>query len=573
MSENIMTRYILVIPFLLLFFSQLCFSQANTNDDNLRDIVRKYKQAEVTIPMKDSAFVDFLTREVSIRSIINNSIHINLSSLTVEWFINQNFNYSIIERNDNKGLVTARNLARATEWSSYPTYSQYVSIMQSFALQYPSLCRLDTIGVSIYGKLILALKISDNATVDEDEPEVFYSSTIHGDETGGFVVMLHLADYLLKNYSSDTRVKNIIDKMEVWINPLANPDGTYGTGNIINYPTRENARGYDLNRNFPDPEVNSVMQKETLEMVDFLQKHKFVLSANFHSGVEVVNFPWDRWPRLHPDNNWFNAISRKYADTVHSHSPATYMTFEDNGVTNGYAWYPVYGGRQDYVTYELQGREVTIELDNANGDDYVTPASDLILLWQYNYRSLLGYLENALYGIHGLVIDANTLAPVYAKVEVQKHDTVEDNSYVYSDKTTGRFVRLLYPGTWDLTFSADGYNNVEVRNVNVDDQQTTTLLVKMGNATEIQDLKIFPNPVQSSDGHIDAILPDKLEGKVNVRIFNISGILYSDYDFTYQQKERTSIDIRNFDSGIYIIIFRNIATNTSARSRFVVINR
>ena len=79
--------------------------------------------------------------------------------------------------------------------------------MQSFIKRYPSLCHLDTIGTSVNGKLVLALKISDNAAVDEDKPEVFYSSTMHGDETGGFIlVMLHFADYLLKNYLVSHRV-------------------------------------------------------------------------------------------------------------------------------------------------------------------------------------------------------------------------------------------------------------------------------------------------------------------------------------------------------------------------------
>ena len=104
-------------------------------------------------------------------------------------------------------------------------------------------------------------------------------------------------------------------------------------------------------------------------MMRFLAKHRFVLSANFHSGEEVVNYPWDRWSRDHPDKEWFYMISRAYADTVHRHAPYGYMNYLDNGVTNGYYWYPVNGGRQDYVTYELQGREVTIELDS----DYITP--------------------------------------------------------------------------------------------------------------------------------------------------------------------------------------------------------
>ena len=50
--------------------------------------------------------------------------------------------------------------------------------------------------------------------------------------------------------------------------------------------------GYDLNRNFPDPGLSNVVrQKETLDMIKFMRKHHFVISANFHSGAEVVNYP------------------------------------------------------------------------------------------------------------------------------------------------------------------------------------------------------------------------------------------------------------------------------------------
>ena len=55
-------------------------------------------------------------------------------------------------------------------------------------------------------------------------------------------------------------------------------------------------------------------------MMKFMREHKFALSANFHSGAEVVNYPWDRWWWLHADNDWFYNISRKYADTVHLYS-------------------------------------------------------------------------------------------------------------------------------------------------------------------------------------------------------------------------------------------------------------
>ena len=67
--------------------------------------------------------------------------------------------------------------------------------------------------------------------------------------------------------------------------------------------------GQDLNRNFPDyPEYNSWVQsgssvsslnsgreKETQNMMKWILNNVFVLSANFHDGAVVANYPWDRY--------------------------------------------------------------------------------------------------------------------------------------------------------------------------------------------------------------------------------------------------------------------------------------
>jgi hypothetical protein len=566
-----MLRRLLILELLLIFTSLRGISQVMSFDERLRQKIIKDGQVEVTIPYTDRKSVDLLTTNVSILSVKNKAIHISLSPLTVEWFILQKYNYQIVEKVEVKGLISATDVNQAMNWDKYPTYSQYDSIMQSFKLLYPSLCRLDTIGTSINGKLILAIKISVNPTIDGEKPAVFYTSTIHGDETGGFIMMLHLADYLLKNYSVSSRVKNLADNLEIWINPLANPDGTYGSGYTISSPTRYNANGYDLNRNFPDPFTpNTVKQKETLDMIKFMRKHKFVLSVNFHSGEEVVNYPWDRWlSKLHADDSWFNSISRAYADTAHVYAGPAYMNFLDNGVTRGAIWYIVYGGRQDFMTWELHGREVTIEID----DQYVTPAAQLTLLWQNNWHSLLGYMENALYGIHGLVRDSITQKPVAAKVFISGYD--KDSSQVYSDTISGKFERFLSPGLWNLSFSAKGYWPVTISNVNVTDRQRTDLIVDMNpTANKVENtisqslLVLYPNPASED---IRTIPPDGLNGKVNIRIFNSTGILVSDYNLDIIHGIPVVIDVNLLTSGTYAILFTNIASRTSFHGRFMVI--
>lgn len=566
-----MTRRFLILLAVFVSFALNCYSQNLNNDERLHDIITKYGQVEVTIPLNNIRALDDLTRKVSILSVKNKSVYISLSPLTVEWFILQKYDYLIIEKAESKGIVSALNTSKAMDWDTYPTYTQYDSIMQGFLENYPGLCSLDTIGISVNGKLVLALKISGNEAINKEKTEVFYTSTMHGDETGGFVLMLRLADYLLKNYNLDTRVKNIVDNLSIWINPLANPDGTYKSGNSISLlSTRYNANGVDLNRNFPDPlDPYIVPQKETLDMIKFMRKHKFILSANFHAGAEVVNYPWDRWlSKIHADDSWFNSISRSYADTVHVYSGPAYMNDQSNGVTRGAVWYQIEGGRQDFVTYELQGREVTIELDG----QFITPAAQLSLLWQNNYRSLLGYLENALYGIHGVVINTNTSAPVNAKIFIAGHD--KDSSQVYSDTISGSFVRLLFPGLWSLTFSAVGYYSQTLSNIDVFNGERTDIIVKMvpilnSIDTTNPDIPVlYPNPAITE---MKAVLPEQVTGTVRVRIVNETGMIMSDYKTEAFRKIPLIIDVRRLSGGTYSIIFSAAASNISYRGRFVVV--
>jgi hypothetical protein len=369
------------------------------------------------------------------------------------------------------------------DWDVYPTYEAYVAIMNQFADDYPDICQLVDAGTTVQGRHILFVKISDNAAVREAEPQFMFSSSMHGDETTGYILMLRLIDTLLTSYGTDARLTNLINSDEIWINPLANPDGTYHGGNGTVYgATRYNANGVDINRNFPDPAEGPhpdghAWQPETIAMKTLAENNNFILSANFHGGTEVVNYPWDTWSRLHPDNTWWMLISHLYADTAQANSPSGYMSGYNDGITNGYAWYRVTGGRQDFFTYFHHGREVTIEIS-----DIKTPAaSTLPSYWYYNKESFLDYMENTYYGISGLITDTSG-NPIKARVEIVGHDV--DNSEVYSDSITGAFYRMIAAGNYTLTFSAENYFPQTISNVQVNNFQSTNL-----------DVQLIPNQV------------------------------------------------------------------------------
>ena len=237
---------------------------------------------------------------------------------------------------DVRPLKNSSNLERLTfPLNIYPTYYEYAKQMQNFESDYPSLVDMFSIGKTAEGdKEILFVKISDNISRDEQEPKLMLTSSMHGDEITGFPMMLTLIDYILKVYHNDKhpdykRIKHLVDNTEIWINPNANPDGTYyGSRNNTSVANarRGNANNVDLNRNYPDnkhgahPDDNTY-QIETLHFIELAEKNQFVLSANLHGGEELINYPFDNTyadEYIHPDSNWFEQISTEYVNNAQS---------------------------------------------------------------------------------------------------------------------------------------------------------------------------------------------------------------------------------------------------------------
>ncbi len=426
-----------------------------------------------------------LSKIISIDNVKGNTVYAYANKKEMAKFKSLGYKYTKLQ---NPSLAFKPKMAfskdEMRDWDSYPTYDTYVDMMYNFEETYPNICSVQSMGTSVQGREILFAKISDNVDVDEDEPTFFYTAQMHGDEIVTYIMMLHLIDYLCSNYQSDSYVTNLVNSMQIWINPLSNPDGTYhGGNNTVWGAQRYNGNGVDLNRNFPDPDDGdhpdgNEYQPETIIMMNFANQHNIVMSANFHSGSELVNYPWDTWQRLHPDNDWFYYVSREYADLAQQNSPDGYMDDMNNGVTNGYAWYPISGGRQDFMNYFHHCKEVTIELSLQK----LLPEDQLVAHWNYNRDSFLTYMEEALYGLRGHITDANG-NPLKAKVLLVDHDS--DNSWVYSDSTYGAFYRPINEGIYTLQVSKEGYITQTIPNVVVTNHQATEVNITLNTASVV----------------------------------------------------------------------------------------
>ncbi len=426
--------------------------------------------------------LDKLTRIISIDRVDGLTVTAYANQKEFNGFLKFQFDYEVLTPPSmlrEPFMLDGRPAGGRETWDFYPTYQGYVDIMDQFETDYPDLCEVVSIKTLDSGHELLFIHINDSLGVDQNEPEFMYTSSMHGDELTGYVLMLHLIDYLLENYGADSLATDLVNNIDIWINPLANPDGTYAGGdNTVYGATRYNANGVDLNRNYPDPEDGphpdgNEYQPETQAFMDFADDHDLVMSCNMHGGAEVCNYPWDTWSKRHPDDAWWIYVCRQYADTVHKYAPSGYMTDLNNGITNGYDWYSISGGRQDYMNYYQYCREFTLELSSVK----TPPASQLPDFWDYNYRSLLNYMKQSTYGVVGMVTNANNGNPVPAKVFVENHD--QDNSFVYVSMPVGNYNRPIKAGTWDFTFSSFGYYPKTIKNVSVSDEDTVLLNVQL----------------------------------------------------------------------------------------------
>ncbi|MFU8844277.1 MAG: M14 family zinc carboxypeptidase [Bacteroidales bacterium] len=442
------------------------------------DLFQKNGEIYFSFEINDAEDLQWLTRIISLDNAEGTQVYAYANEEEFSNFLKSGFKYTLLPH-PNEGfdpmMTNLEDMKSTTTWDAYPTYPAYVAMMYQFMADYPAICTVFSIGQTVQGRELLVAKISDNVHVDEPEPEFLYTSTMHGDEITGYVLMLRLIDSLLTSYGTSPRITSLINEMEIYINPLANPDGTYKSGNsTISGAVRYNANNVDLNRNYPDPEDGphpdgKAWQPETISFMNFAETRNFVMSSNIHGGAEVCNYPWDTWPQLTADNTWWIYVCREYADTAQAYSPSNYMTFLNNGITNGFAWYPISGGRQDYMNYFHQCREFTLEISNTKNP----PAYQLPAFWNYNKRSFLNYMEQAMYGIHGTITDAVTGLPIMAEVYIQGHDV--DSSMVFSALPHGNYHRPIYAGTYTVQIKKPCYQPQIISNVVVQSKAKTLL--------------------------------------------------------------------------------------------------
>ena len=336
----------------------------------------------------------------------------------------------------------AHNHSHVQKAAGYPSFKEIESFLKAQVAKKPNIAKLFSIGKSVEGRDLWVVKLSDNVNQDELEPEFKYISSMHGDEITGRELTQFFIKDLIDGYGKNQQITELINNTEIYIMVSMNPDGSHKK-------RRSNANFVDLNRNFPDwtrRDSNSLgnRQPETKAVMNFQKKRNFSLSANFHGGAVVANYPWDNTYDRHPFDDLVHNLSVKYA----SFNPEMRSSREfDDGVTNGADWYVLKGGMQDWSYYFHNDLQITIELSDKKWPSY----RNIPGFYKSNKDSMLNYLESVHQGA-GFKLEKSKTGRVEITQLNSDGSRFDRGSYGFS---RGEFYKVLPAGRYEYKVEAN----------------------------------------------------------------------------------------------------------------------
>ena len=410
----------------------------------------------------------------------------------------------------------------------YHTYDEIKAEIDSLQIQFPNLVFVDSIGVTNGAPYqeplpIWAIKLSDSAAVDEDEPAVLYVGQCHAEEVLGVEITMHMINEILENRFYEPYCI-WLSQLEIWFVPSINPEGLQVVMDGWDTAFRKNKRdcnengifdyepgagydidGVDINRNYsfnwvhgdtlwapggeelwdyyrgPDP----FSEGGTRAVRDLAEEQHFIYSINWHSSRSGLysekvyySFMWD---------------GEKYAEdiAVNQIIGETVAGLIENETGTGYYEPSASQGRKgnahDWFYYAFSTTQLLIECGTSNLQPPAPIVEDTCercsigAYWLMN--RMLGYETDAAM-LTGHITDANTGEPLKAEIIVEELSASYFAPRV-SDELFGRYWRVLMPGTYNLKIIKKGYEEKNINSVTVNNSSWTNRNIQMTPLVEV----------------------------------------------------------------------------------------
>jgi Zinc carboxypeptidase len=268
------------------------------------------------------------------------------------------------------------------DFTHFHTPAQMNSELTNLATTHSSIAQIFTIGNSVEGRPIRGIKISSAVAVDDAaKGDVVFIALQHAREWIAAEMALYLAEYLVTHYSTDPALQACMNNLQIWIIPVANPDGyVFSAADPANRLWRKNRRnngdgtfGVDINRNFSyewglssgssgitsddtyrGPSAFS--EPEAYHLRDFVQaRHNPRALMSYHSAAEVILRSWRYTNAAAPGESTLAFVQQDMINriaAVHGEVYGTSIGYNSSGSTLDYFWGEM---RTIAVTPELRG--------------------------------------------------------------------------------------------------------------------------------------------------------------------------------------------------------------------------
>lgn len=291
--------------------------------------------------------------------------------------------------------------------------------LRALVAQAPGLTALVELGRSVEGRPIWGLRLGHGARA-----RWRVLGAHHGDEASSVDLALATAVALVERSADDPAVAELLERDEVWVVPIVNPDGVAAN-------TRTNALGVDLNRNYGEQwreaewasGASAFSEPETRAVRMWASTRGFVGGLSMHSGAANLGWVWNWTTARSPDEALLRAIAEDYAALAEV--PGFWLT-------NGADWYRTYGDTTDWA-YARQGTlDFTLEVSEQKSP----PRAELPAIIDAHIDAVIGFLTQP--GVAaGAVLDAETGRPVPATLRLI------DGGAIFTSDIAGRFARIL----------------------------------------------------------------------------------------------------------------------------------
>lgn len=309
------------------------------------------------------------------------------------------------------------------DFTNFKDPAGVAAALTNLQTRFPAIARVQTIGTSVEGRAIQAVKISDNVAVSEPtEGAIILIATQHAREWLAEETALFVAEKILERYATDATVQADVNRLEIFIVPVVNVDGfAYTWSAPANRYWRKNRRlnpggtfGVDLNRNWgfqwgiaPAPadgntsygnasETSEVyygtapFNEPEIQAVRNLANSLPNLKAfeDIHTYSELYLAPWRYTSALPPGHQSLEALAnRQVAVTtaVHGH---TY--------TRGL--YRSSGGAIDFFWNDKRAAAISPEMRppaSAPDGGFAPPATEIIPTGQEHLAAVLALMHDA----------------------------------------------------------------------------------------------------------------------------------------------------------------------------------